>query len=212
MRTTIIFALVAASQLAACGRMTMQDEPSRGLAAVNEPVIARTDFAYDLQAPGGYLPEAERARLAAWFSSLALGYGDSIHLDGANAAEVRDEVARIAGRHGLTLSGGVPITPGALAPDAVRVVVSRTRAMVPGCPNWSEPSSPNYHNRTMSNFGCAVNGNLAAMVANPTDLIQGRGGDGVTDTLTSSKAIDFYRSARPTGEKGLQDTDTKKED
>ena len=31
----------------------------------------------------------------------------------------------------------------------------------------------------MSNFGCAVNGNLAAMVANPSDLVHGREGSGV---------------------------------
>ena len=55
----------------------------------------------------------------------------------------------------------------------VRVVVSRTRATVPNCPNWSVPSQPNYNNRSMSNFGCAVNSNLAAMVANPEDLVHG---------------------------------------
>jgi pilus assembly protein CpaD len=62
----------------------------------------------------------------------------------------------------------------------------------------------------MSNFGCAVNGNLAAMIANPEDLIHGREGSGVGDTLTSNKAVDAYRKAAPTGNKGLQDINTKK--
>ena len=62
----------------------------------------------------------------------------------------------------------------------------------------------------MSNLGCAVNSNLAAMVANPEDLIHGREGSGVGDTLTSIKAVDAYRKAEPTGNKGLKDISTKK--
>jgi len=91
-------------------------------------------------------------------------------------------------------------------------VVSRTRAEVAGCPNWRNPSEPDYLNRTMSNFGCAVNSNMAAMVANPEDLFHGRSGTGVGDTLTASKAVDYYRKAQPTGTKGLQDMSTTKKD
>jgi pilus assembly protein CpaD len=71
----------------------------------------------------------------------------------------------------MMVSSGAPVTIGALQDGTVRVVVSRTRASVPGCPNWSDPAQPNYQNRMMSNFGCGVNSNLAAMVANPTDLV-----------------------------------------
>jgi pilus assembly protein CpaD len=62
----------------------------------------------------------------------------------------------------------------------------------------------------MSNFGCALNSNLAAMVANPEDLVHGREGSGVGDALTSAKAVGIYRKSEPTGSKGLQDVDTKK--
>ena len=51
----------------------------------------------------------------------------------------------------------------------------------------------------MSNYGCAVNGNLAAMVANPEDLIHGRDGSGVGDAMTSTKAVQSYRKPAPTG-------------
>ena len=63
----------------------------------------------------------------------------------------------------------------------------------------------------MSNFGCGVNSNLADMVANPEDLFHGREGTGVGDALTSSKAVDYYRKAKPTGEKGLLDVNSKKD-
>ena len=80
---------------------------------------------------------------------------------------------------------------------------------VPGCPDWTVPSHPNFDNASMSNFGCGVNSNLAAMIANPEDLIHGREGSGVNDTSTGAKAVIFYRSTPPSGTKGLQEINTK---
>jgi len=62
----------------------------------------------------------------------------------------------------------------------------------------------------MSNYGCSMNANLAAMVANPEDLIHGREGTGIGDTATGAKAVQFYRTTPPTGTKGLQDISTQK--
>ena len=60
---------------------------------------------------------------------------------------------------------------------------------------------------TTSNYGCASNANLAAMVADPTDLVAGQRGTG-NDPLTASKAIEAYRTAPPTGAGGLSNTNT----
>lgn len=208
MRTKLtLLALVSA--VAGCSH-TPQDLPDRGIESVNVPVVARTDYVFDASAPNGSLSPGEAARLNAWFSGMDLGYGDSIYVDGPYADAARADVVRVAGYYGLMVSPSAPVTVGAVPPGAVRVIVSRTRASVPGCPNWSLPAQPNYNNRSMSNFGCAVNGNLAAMIANPEDLIHGREGSGVGDTLTSSKAVDAYRKAAPTGNKGLLDINTKK--
>ena len=62
----------------------------------------------------------------------------------------------------------------------------------------------------MPGYGCAVNGNLAAMIANPEDLVHGREGSGLSDALTLTKAVESYRSMKPTGEGGLKDISTKK--
>ena len=59
-------------------------------------------------------------------------------------------------------------------------------------------------------FGCGVNANLAAMVANPEDLIHGREGSGVGDNRTAVKALQYYRTAPPTGKDGLKEISTKK--
>jgi len=186
------------------------DEPSRGVSAVNVPVLTRSEYIFDAAAPDGSLSPGEAARLDGWFRSLNLGYGDSIYVDGPYADAARGDVAQAAGQYGLMLSDGAPVTAGAVQPGMVRVVVTRTRAEVPNCPNWSEPSQPNFANRSMSNTGCAVNSNLAAMVANPEDLIYGREGSSSVDAITSAKAVQSYRNAVPTGQQGLKEINTKK--
>ena len=209
MRLKIGFIALASAALTACGHVPY-DQPSRGLSAVNVPVVSRADYVFDAAAPDGTLSSSEAERLDAWFRGLDLGYGDNIYVDDPFAGAARDGVAEVAGRYGMLVSGGAPVTAGAVAPGSVRVVVSRTRAEVPNCPNWSVPSQPNFNNRTMPNFGCAVNGNMAAMIADPQDLVYGREGSGVGDNRTATKALDSYRSAKPTGESGLKDISTKK--
>ena len=207
-----ILLLSLASALAACQTTpdrVVPDYPARGMAAVNVPVVTRADYAFDFAAPDGILSSVEAARLDAWFRTLELGYGDSIYVQGPSAEGARDDVARLAGNYGLMISPGAPVTAGMVLPGTVRVVVARTRASVPGCPNWSRPSAPNFGNQSSPNFGCGVNSNLAAMVANPQDLLYGREGSGVGDTLTSSKAVEQYRKAVPTGQQGLKDISTK---
>ena len=185
------------------------DRPAKGLASVNVPVVTRADYALDLAAPDGMLAGSEAARLDGWFRSMQLGYGDRVYVDSQLGYVARDDVARIAGQYGMLVSLGAPMTAGPVPQGMVRVVVTRTSASVPGCPNWSKASTPNFDNASMSNYGCATNSNMAAMIANPEDLVFGREGSGVGDTSTSSKAVDQYRKAVPTGQQGLKDISTK---
>lgn len=193
--------LLGSLALAGCQVYPGQDRPARGTLPVNEPVVSRADYVFDAAAPGGSLGAQESARLDGWFRGLELGYGDVVSVDGVDAASARADVARLANRYGLLLADGSPVTAGAIPPGAVRVIVSRTRASVPQCPNWSRPSNPNFSNEMMSNFGCAVSGNLAAMVANPGDLVSGREPSGISDPVLSNKAIQSYRNKAP-GAKG----------
>ena len=119
--------IVIAAALSAC-QHTPEDLPDRGVEAVNAPVVTRSDYSLDVAAPDGSLPGSEAARLDAWFRSLQLGYGDSIYVDGDYSGAARADVARIAGRYGMMVSAGSPVTAGNVQPGTVRVVVSRTRA------------------------------------------------------------------------------------
>lgn len=200
--------LALAAVIAGC-QHTPYDLADRGVASTNVPIVTTETYALDVAAPGGALAPAEAVRLDSWFRSLGLRYGDVIYVDAPYGDLARADVARVAGQYGLMVAPAAPVTSGQVTPGNVRVIVSRAEAQVPGCPNWSVPSSPNYNNRMIPNFGCGVNSNLAAMVANPEDLIHGREGSAVGDAITSSKAVGSYRSARPTGSEGLQDISTK---
>ena len=183
---------------------------------VNVPVLSTTNFVFDAAAPGGSLAGGEAQRLDGWLQGLNLGYGDAVYVDGGYDA-ARADVARVVGRYGVMVQPGAPVTAGAASPDSVRVVVSRRTAGVPGCPNWNTPAQPNYNNRTMSNFGCGVSTNLAAMVADPQDLIHGRAGDPASDAVAGAKAILMYRGWPLTGiiegqaKRPLYDVNTKKD-
>lgn len=206
MRSKIALLAVAAA-VSGC-QHTPNDQPDRGMAAVNVPVIVHSDYVFDAAAPGGSVPSSEQARLDGWFAGLGLGYGDAIHVD-SSSPDARSDVAKVAGKYGMLVSEGVPVTQGAVAPGTVRIVVRRSRAEVPGCPNWSRAAQPNYNNRSMSNYGCGVNSALAAMVANPQDLVHGREGDPYVDAAAASRGIGVYYSTPPTGKKGLQDVSVK---
>jgi pilus assembly protein CpaD len=210
MRSKLGLLLIASAAIAGCSYHAQAgDLPDRGVEAVNVPVVTRADYVFDAAAPGGSITPAEKARLDAWFHGLDLGYGDAVYVDAPYADAARYEVAQVAGNYGMLVQPGAPVTAGAVAPGTVRVIVSRTRAEIPGCPNWSQPSQPNYNNRMMSNFGCGVNANLAAQVANPEDLVHGRESTALGNNQTATKAIIFYKTTPPTGQKGLQSVSVK---
>jgi pilus assembly protein CpaD len=204
------FLLIAlGSALAGCQTTDRTDVPAAGVAEVNVPVVTSADYVFDAAAPGGALAPAEADRLNGWFQGLGLGYGDTIYVDGAYAPEARAQVAAVAGRYGMMVAPGSPVTAGMVQPGSVRVIVARRRAVVPGCPNWRQPSQPDWNNKSIPNLGCGVNSNLAAMVADPEDLLHGREGAPVTDARTATRAVEEYRTTPPTGSKGLQDVSSK---
>ena len=174
------------------------------LYSIKQPVVERSVTALDLTAAGDGLPSAEQRRLGDWLRALDLGYGDEIAVAGAAGNEqLRADVAAIAARHGLRL-GEAP-TPGdtVLGPGIVRIVVARSRAFVPDCPDWSGKSAANFGNSTSANYGCAVNANLAAMVADPEHLLRGADTAGTTGVMSASKAIKSWRGQEPSGAAGL---------
>ncbi|WP_010164619.1 CpaD family pilus assembly lipoprotein [Sphingomonas sp. PAMC 26617] len=196
---------------------------NRGLESVHQPVVSRSSYALDVTTTPDGLAPGERQRLASWMASLRLGYGDTVAIEdpgsygpggygdtvaiedpgsygpGGYGDTVRDVVAAETARYGLMVTGDTPLTTSPVQPGTARIVISRMTATVPGCPDFSRVRSPEFESNTSSNQGCAINSNIAAMVASPADLVRGQTGHAITDQATAGRAIDLYRKAAPTG-------------
>jgi pilus assembly protein CpaD len=85
-----------------------------------------------------------------------------------------------------------------------RIILSYTRyvATPSACGVWEGMKARDYANLRSPNFGCATQNNLAAMIADPHDLVEPAGG-GSSDAMARIRAIQKYRE----GEKTASETD-----
>ena len=206
MSRTSTFSLLAALGLgaSACaptsGPLTAANNPS--LSSVHQPVVQRTDYVLALRSGGGGLANEEMQRLHAWLASIGAGYGDRLSVEepqGYSDPLAVDAIAQVATDWGLEFADGAPVLSGVVEPGTIRVIASRTTASVPGCPSWAEEAEYYAAPMTSSNYGCATNSNLAAMIANPDDLVLGQEGTTSGSGTTASRAVRTYRSRQPSG-------------
>lgn len=92
----------------------------------------------------------------------------------------------------------------------IRFSYMRYVAQGPHCGEWPTNLAKDYRNLNYHNFGCAQQKNLAAMVANPADLVTPRGMD-PADAERRALVFDKYRQGKsPASEKGADDVATSK--
>jgi pilus assembly protein CpaD len=187
--------LIAASlslSLAGCGAIGA----NTSMYSVHQPVVERTNYAIDVNIDGNSgIPVSEQRRVGEWFDALKLGYGDRIAIDyGDNyaSAGAQRAISGLADKYGMLLGDTAPVTVGNVAPGTVRIVVTRSKASVPSCPDMHKTTEANYNASNSSNYGCATNTNLAAMIADPEDLVRGQE-TAQMDTNTGSKAVKALR-------------------
>ncbi|MDP9056569.1 MAG: CpaD family pilus assembly protein [Pseudomonadota bacterium] len=201
--------LALAGALAGCDTMPT----NRLLDSVHQPIVEHSRYQLDLATgPFGLGPE-NRGRLDGWFSALGLRYGDRIAIDDPlESPQTRAEVKSIAADYGMLIGPAALATAGpttgTVNAGTVRITVLRATASVPHCPDLATKSDSNFNNATSSNYGCAINGNIAAMVANPDDLLSGAHGQTLTNSDTTDKAIWLHQSAAPTGQAGVAKNST----
>lgn len=162
----------------------------------------------------------EEDRLLGFLAAAQPGPRDTIRLEG-HADERASDVYNIelAARRAAAVRnllddegyGGVSITSSAFGealpvdpgtgPEAwrhnrrVEVVLERYVVTLPPCPDWSRESGTDFANLPHSNFGCATQTNLGLMVAEPRDLVQGRG-LAPADGVQQAEGIVRYRTGK----------------
>lgn len=205
----LLLAGVLALPLAACNSPSA--DMNRSLESVRQPVVERNNYVFDISTlPGGGLAVSEQRRLLGWLEALDVGYGDRISLDDPlDSDQTRGSVESLASRFGMIVADMAPVTEGAIVPGTARVIVMRTEASVPGCPDWSAKIDNKTSNATSPGYGCAINGNMAAMVANKEDLVRGARSTGSTVIMSNNKAIQAFREMPATGAGGLKSVSSK---
>jgi len=120
----------------------------------------------------------------------------------ATSREIRSVLMAggVPGR-GITMYHYHPVDPQTLAP--IKLNYTRIAATAGPCGLWPEdlgPSidSPGYNeNKPYYNFGCATQRNLAAMVDNPSDLVQPRA-ETPAYTMRRTEGFEKYRKGEAT--------------
>ena len=196
----LIAAVLASALLPACAPYDRTIAPAaRGLEPLNQPVVSRTDYVLDLNAGYDGLASGESDRLAAWLASLEVQYGDELYVDESTPGSGRTAIAAVAKRYELQVSPGAPVTTGRVPEGTARVILSRSEAYVPGCPKWAQQDDVDGDNAQSPGYGCTVNGNLAAMVADPEDLLRGRDEGALADLRTIGRVTKGLPSATASG-------------
>jgi pilus assembly protein CpaD len=132
-----------------------------------------------------------------------------VPVDTANARAAASSFREI---RSLLVASGVPSRAIALHhyhPDdprtlpTIRLSYPKIAAVAGPCGLWPEDLGPSikdrgyFENRSYSNFGCAYQRNLAAMVDNPADLVQPRA-ETPAYTERRSEGFDKYRKGNAT--------------
>jgi pilus assembly protein CpaD len=79
--------------------------------------------------------------------------------------------------------------------ESVEVVATTYAVRLPNCPDWSRDPAFDARNLPLANLGCATAVNLGLMIADPADLVRGRG-LGPADGEREAEAIERYRTGK----------------
>ncbi len=117
---------------------------------------------------------------------------------GGNSARVASEVASLMMQQGVPRNRVSFSTYPGSASAPVRISYVSSYAKTKSCGNWPDDLGDNIDNRIYANQGCAVQANIAAMIANPTTLVTPLPEDmisapsrvrGITNVYTTTNAI-----------------------
>jgi pilus assembly protein CpaD len=195
--TARLFLVVGMLTLAGCD--TTSPDPAE-ISDARPPKQNRVEFVtldHDINFARGTRTVAagEVAGLSNFLRDNAVGSGDTVTVDSAKEASslaAARQAAVFAELKALHIHAA-PAPATTQVANAVRIHVAHAVVTAPQCPDWSKPEADDSDNSPSSNFGCATEANLAAMVANPADLAKGRS-SATADGAVLARGVELYRS------------------
>ncbi|MEO0620100.1 MAG: CpaD family pilus assembly protein [Pseudomonadota bacterium] len=185
-------------------------------ASARHPIaVSKAPVQMDIEVPRGSsgLTVSQASRLKGFIARYRQeGEGQiivSAPSGGSNEYAVVNTVSDVRNTiHGVGISGhAVSMEPyyvssHSMAP--IKVSFTTLVAKGPECGEWKENLGDTHRNTSYGNFGCAQQKNLAAMVANPRDLISPRGLD-PRDGARRDATFDRFVDGQSTGAQKSQD-------
>lgn len=204
-------ALLLALSAAACAtpQMVKDGKSVPTSADLHEITVAQTGARLEVAiGPGGAMTPEASAQIDQFGANYrAVGHGPLIVSTPSGSGD-GDSAARMAQATRMALTeGGVAFaaisgsTYDAAGRSTAPIVLSfqRYEATAPECaPVWTIDLADARSNNPTSNFGCSLNANLAAMIADPADLMGPRA-SAPRDASRRDVVMDKYRNGEPTG-------------
>jgi pilus assembly protein CpaD len=191
--------LVAGSCSVANDGNTISEDGDR-----NHPITVEPSYR-DLKVQYGGGAEGMSADDASKFDAFLADYrthgNGSLGISVANGAAAHAAITFFAERAAATgiSRDKILVSTHDAANGDLRVDVSYIayKATADTCGDWSDDQAYTMENQTSKNFGCAVQHNIAAMVADPRDLLGPREA-GTMDTARRATVMDLYEKGQPT--------------
>jgi pilus assembly protein CpaD len=169
-------ALTAMLVASSCAAPTADPNGMMADGAVNHPIMVEPSFR-DLKVSYGGLgmSDEDAVRFDAFLADYRLHGNGSLGISVPNGAPAREAITYFAERAAATgiardkiLVSTHDVTNGDWRVDVSYIAYA---ARTERCGDWSENLAYSADNQTPRNFGCAVQQNIAAMVADPRDLL-----------------------------------------
>jgi pilus assembly protein CpaD len=209
-RLPIVAALVfATGTLAGCANMARTDSIEVGAVPddyrTRHPIVVG-ETEKQLMVPVGNaareLSFAEKEVVGGFLSNYRTQGSGALHVSSPSnsqnagaAGNIANQVAQLATANGYKdriVMSHYNAPAGQSTPPVIVSYGAMTASSGP-CGKWPEDMAPTSENKNYQNFGCAYQNNLAAMVANPMDLLGPRQ-TGPIDAADRDKVIGDYRS------------------
>lgn len=202
----VVIAALAASALAGCGSFVNGRDQALSVAeehpiSVDSQIVTLT---VGVDGPSG-LSSVDRARVRAFADAyLASGHGPmTITTPSGSAADLSAQDAASDARAELDASGvdaaRIQSASYRSGEEKREMILSYTRfvATPSACGDWSGDMMRDFRNLTAKNYGCATQNNLAAMVADPHDLVE-PAALSPSDPNARRRMLDAYRRGEKT--------------